>query len=478
MCGGQRSWSLGVSARRRRELSGSKVSRFGFNLDFLGIQLDAFGVDALLFLFVAILVYWVSLAGKVPPLLGFIFAGFAVANLNIFTAKPDETALADIGILCLIFEIGLELTLARIRRLAQYAFNLGIPALVITSAIFAAFTWPPGSGIGTQIMIFGGSDPELASIRTFVEACVVGVGLSLSSSAFVLDLLTERGEMGTRMGQAVLGILLIQDIAVVPLLALLPVVQSLQSGSLMDSPDQVMAIAFGGLQALGVLAIVTAVANFVARPALDATAKIFGAPSDALTASVLFIVLLTSLATKAAGFSDTLGAFLIGALLAESGEKEVIEDALKPFRGLLLALFFLVVGSTVDPGLLLAEWRSIAVLLTGLLVVKTAVFAILGTFVTELSWSEALRVGLLLSQGGEFAFVIFNLADELSILPDELNKLLIIVVTLSILATPLLDSIGMAVVEANFPGGGPGRSARSKLPERAPEGGPPEASGR
>jgi len=473
----------------------SKVGRLGFTLEGFGIQLDPLGTDALLFLFSAILVYWGSRAGRVPPLLGFIFAGFAVANLNIFTAKPDETALADIGILCLIFEIGLELTFARIRRLAQYALNLGIPALVVTSAIFVAFTWPPGSGLGTQMMTYlGGSDPELASIRTLVEACVVGVGLSLSSSAFVLDLLTGRGEMGTRMGQAVLGILLIQDVAVVPLLALLPVVQSLQSGSLMDSPDQIMAIAFGGLQALCVLGIVTAVANFVFRPVLDETARVFGAPSDALTASVLFIVLLTSVATKVAGFSDTLGAFLIGALLAESGEKEVIEDALRPFRGLLLALFFLVVGSTVDPGLLVAEWRSIGVLLIGLLAVKTAVFAILGTLVTELSWSEALRVGLLLSQGGEFAFVIFNLADELSILPDELNKLLIIVVTLSILATPLLDTIGMAVVEASFPGGGPGQSARSKLPERTPEqsllperapersstenGSPPEGSGR
>jgi len=431
------------------------------------MKLGDLGSDAFLFLFSAILVYWVSRAVSVPPLLGFIFAGVAVTNLNMFTAKPDETALADIGVLCLIFEIGLELTLNRIRRLYQYAVYLGIPALVLTASIFIAFTWPPGQGLGTFLMTyFGGSDYSLAAVSGFIEASVVAVGLSLSSSAFVLDLLTERGEMNTRMGNAVLGILLIQDVAVVPLLALLPVVQSLQSGSLMDSPDGMMALAFGGLQALLGLGVVTLVSNYVARPLLDETAKQFGAPSDALTASVLFIVLLASLATKAAGFSETLGAFLIGALLADSGEKEVIENALKPFRGLLLALFFLVVGSTLDPTLLVAEWKSIAVLLIGLIGVKAAVFAALGPLVTELSFPESVRVGLLLSQGGEFAFVIFQLADDLKILPDQLNQLLIIVVVLSILATPLLDSIGMAFVEASFPGGGPGKSAKSRLPAR------------
>nr|GMD02716.1 K(+) efflux antiporter 3, chloroplastic-like isoform X5 [Ipomoea batatas] len=163
--------------------------------------------------------------------------------------------------------------------------------------------------------------------------------------------------------------------------------------------------------------------------------------SEAFVALCLLTVAGTSLLTQQLGFSDTLGAFLAGALLAETNFRTQIEADIRPFRGLLLGLFFVTTGTSIDTELLFREWPNVLSLLAGLIVIKTLIITAIGPRV-GLTLQESIRIGFLLSQGGEFGFVVFSLANRLGVLPLELNKLLIIVVVLSMALTPLLNEIG------------------------------------
>ncbi|ONM32801.1 K(+) efflux antiporter 3 chloroplastic [Zea mays] len=297
--------------------------------------------------------------------------------------------------------MGLELSLSRLKALARYAFGMGLPQVLLSTLAFTAFELPPNDAIGTKILQFlFDSRPDLVNIRSIDEAIVIGAALSLSSSAFVLQLLAEKGELPTRFGSATLGILLLQDIAVVPLLVILPVLES----------------------------------QFVAE----------SRSSEAFVALCLLTVAGTSLITQKLGFSDTLGAFLAGAILAETNFRTQIEADIRPFRGLLLGLFFVTTGTSIDMQLLIREWPNVLSLLGGLIVIKTLIITAIGPRV-GLTLKESVRIGLLLSQGGEFGFVVFSLANRLGVLPLELNKLLIIVVVLSMALTPLLNEVGRRV---------------------------------
>lgn len=414
------------------------------------LGLDSLGQDSFAFLSASILVFPVCRALGLSSLIGFLVSGVVLRQLDLFADDSDEMALADFGVLCLLFQIGLELTLERIQKLALYAINLGLPALAISTAVFSCFQLPAGRSIGTQLLeLVGNADPALVGIKSGVEAVVIGLGLSMSSSAFVLQLLREKKELDSRVGNAVVGVLLIQDVAVVPLLALLPVLQSLQDplAPHPESLEGIQALGASCLTAILSLGIVVGISKMVAGPLLDKVSATFGAKSDALTASVLFTVAVASLCTKTAGFSDTLGAFLVGTLLADSAQKRYIDEALAPFRGLLLGLFFVTIGTTMNLSLFITDARSILLLLFGLLAVKAFSFALLGPPLTGLSRAESVRVGMLLAQGGEFAFVVFKVACDLQILPGNLNSLLIIVVVVSIALTPLLDLAGRALAE-------------------------------
>lgn len=441
---------LHLSPRSSRDKPHKKrnvVGRRDALIDFSAFGINELGQDLFVFLFAAICVYPASRRLNISPLLGFLIAGAILTAGELWNDNSDEAAIADFGVLFLLFEIGTELTLDRLTRLGTYAVTLGLPALLISTVLLAALGLPPGEGVGTMLLMsLGGADPSLVSIKNVVEGIVVGAGLSLSSSAFVLQLLRDEGVIGGKLGNAVIGVLLLQDIAVVPLLALLPIVPLLGDGS--GGPDSLAnfgALALGGAKGLAVLALVGLVSRFVARPFLMKTAQEFGERSDALTAGVVFTIVLASLCTKGAGLSDTLGAFLIGILLADSGEVDRIEEAIAPFKGLLLGLFFLTVGASLDINLLVSEWPSIVLFLGGFMMVKAAAFVVLGVLVAGLSRYEAVRLGFVLAQGGEFAFVVFQLADDLKILPDDLNDFLLIVIVLSIALTPALNSLGIAV---------------------------------
>ncbi|TQD77709.1 hypothetical protein C1H46_036770 [Malus baccata] len=409
----------------------------------------------------------------------------------LFNSRPDlvralfhRTLLAFVSSL---FEMGLELSFSRLKALAKFAFGMGLTqalghfhflrakalaipllcensmngyfslpgsvfgAVVLSTLAFTAFELPPNGAIGTQILTFlFNSRPDLVralfhrtllafvssvNIRSVDEAVVIGAALSLSSSAFVLQLLAEKGELPTRFGSATLGILLLQDIAVVPLLVILPV---LESQNLAEESIWPMLLK-ESLKALGGLGILSLGGKFLLRRVFEFVAE--ARSSEAFVALCLLTVAGTSLLTQKLGFSDTLGAFLAGALLAETNFRTQIEADIRPFRGLLLGLFFVTTGTSIDTQLLFREWPNVLSLLAGLIVIKTLIITAIGPRV-GLTLQESVRIGLLLSQGGEFGFVVFSLANRLGVLPLELNKLLIIVVVLSMALTPLLNDAG------------------------------------
>ncbi|CAN6686170.1 unnamed protein product [Malus baccata var. baccata] len=399
------------------------------------------GFDTLTFLAVTVIIVPAFKIIKASPILGFFFAGIVLNQFGLIRNLTDVKVLSEWGILFLLFEMGLELSFSRLKALAKYAFGMGLTQVVLSTLAFTAFELPPNGAIGTQILTFlFNSRPDLVNIRSIDEAVVIGAALSLSSSAFVLQLLAEKGELPTRFGSATLGILLLQDIAVVPLLVILPV---LESQNLAEESIWPMLLK-ESLKALGGLGILSLGGKFLLRRVFEFVAE--ARSSEAFVALCLLTVAGTSLLTQKLGFSDTLGAFLAGALLAETNFRTQIEADIRPFRGLLLGLFFVTTGTSIDMPLLFREWPNVLSLLGGLIVIKTLIITAIGPRV-GLTLQESVRIGLLLSQGGEFGFVVFSLANRLGVLPLELNKLLIIVVVLSMALTPLLNEAGRRAAE-------------------------------
>jgi Kef-type K+ transport system membrane component KefB/Trk K+ transport system NAD-binding subunit len=433
--------------------------------------LAALGTDFLLFLGATVLVVPVFKAAKQSPVLGYLFAGVVMGQLGLFRDMADIEKLSDLGVLFLLFEMGLELSLDKLKALAKYAFGLGSLQMLLCTGAFMAVALPPGEGLMTRILQLLGSPPALARISTVDEALVIAVALSLSSSAFVLQLLKERGELETKFGQATLGILLYQDIATVPFLVLLPVIAANSAAAAASGGDAVALSAAGELAAagagvaaaggvesmsligqlaptafktLGGLSLVLFGGRTVLRRAFTIAAS--ANSSEVFIALCLLSVAGTSLLTAKLGFSDTLGAFVSGVLLAETNFRAQVEADIQPFRGLLLGLFFVTTGASLDVALAIREWPTVLGLLGGLLALKASLITAIGPAV-GLTRAESIRTGFALSQGGEFAFVLLALAEELNLLPSELNRMLIIVVVLSMAATPLLTEAGRRVAE-------------------------------
>lgn len=366
---------------------------------------------------------------NLSPILGFLLCGVLLGphGLRLVRNVDDIGHLADFGVLFLLFEMGLELSLDRLRRLRKYAFGMGLLQVVLTSAVL---------GLGGLAM--GG---------TFQESAVVGAALSLSSSAFILQLLAEKGERQSRAGIATFGVLLMQDIAVVPLLLLVPVLGAAKLGIEPPhlswlTPSTLHAVREGAAHVVATLGA----ANFVVLAGGAFLRRVFTFVADsrsaeAFTSAVLLTVLGTSLVTEEIGLSMTMGAFLAGVLLAESSFRSRIKVDLEPFRGLFLGLFFITTGMSLDVSLFVTEPLQVAFLISSLIFCKTAVTTVVG-LPFGLSLAESLRVGLLLGQGGEFAFVLFALANKLGYLPESVNSFLTTTVVASMALTPLLYEAG------------------------------------
>lgn len=400
-------------------------------------SLDPLGNDLLIFLFTTIGIVPLFKWLEASPVLGFLSAGLVMgpAGLDLFEDLSDMEALAEFGVLLLLFEQGLELTVERLQSLSKYAFGMGTAQVLLCTIAFFAF---PFLG-GVQFLeFFVGSDANVVDITRIDESLVIGAALSLSSSAFVLKILQEKGQLSTKFGSAALGILLMQDIAVVPLLVLLPIIESNDSGVL-SLTDQIALLGATVAKAVLGLGGILIIGGAIVRSLFAIVAK--SQSSETFVALCLLVAVGIGALTDSLGLSSTLGAFVAGTLLAESNYRTQIETDIKPLKGLLLGLFFLTTGASVDPYVIQEQWPTVFALLFGLLAFKTAIITALGP-IFDLTKAESVRTGLLLSGGGEFAFVVLTLADKLRVIPDQLAKILVGVVVLSMALTPYLSILG------------------------------------
>ena len=433
-----------VDATRREAGAGALLDENEWTKVLKSVDID---IGLLLASVVVIVPLFKKLA--LSPVLGFLGIGLLLHRFGLFVENQEVDQFCELGIQFLLFEMGLELSVKRLTSLAKYAFGLGFTQVLFVNLAFAAALLPAGSAIGTAVLeyIQPGND-EMLQVSSVLEAVVIGFALSLSSSAFGLQLLADRKMLTTKFGTASLGVLLFQDLAVVPFIILLPVLQSIGKGG--DAVD-VPLLAAGGATSLLDLGFLAFAGRFIAVSGYKAISKA-DCSNDVFVAMSLLVLFGFSFATSAIGFSDSLGAFLAGIVLADTVYSHTIIRELQAFKGLFLSLFFVTIGTTIDLPLALHLWPVVLVMTLTLMASKTAVVTALGPAV-GLTWREALVAGAFLSQGGEFAFVIFGQATSGStgsLFPMGLDELLVVVVILSMALTPLTVDLALKIAGPEF----------------------------
>jgi len=367
----------------------------------------------------------VPLVCRIPggsPVLGFLVGGAAIGPhaLGIIKDVAGVRHLAELGVVFLLFNIGLELSLERLRSMQKFVFGMGTAQV---GASLAAIAWVVTAACGL------GGPP----------AVILGGGLALSSTAVTMQVLQDRGESGSRHGRAAFAVLLLQDLAVVVLLMLIPLLAPSPTGEAAGAAAIGRALGLAAAKAVAAIVAIIAGGRVLLRPIYRRVADLGNA--DVFAATTLLVVLGTSVLTQIAGLSLALGAFLAGLLLAETEFALQVESDIAPYKGLLMGLFFMTVGMEISVGLLLSRAQVIAAGIAVLLAGKAAIMAALGPLF-GLSRLVAGRAGLLLASGGEFAFVAFGEAQAVGLLAPPVVRELFLVVALSMALVPLLAEIG------------------------------------
>ncbi|HMK14323.1 MAG TPA: monovalent cation:proton antiporter-2 (CPA2) family protein [Burkholderiales bacterium] len=355
---------------------------------------------------------------RLGAVLGYLAAGIIIGPQALGLVSDVENMLhfSELGVVLLLFIIGLELQPSRLWVLRKSVFGLGGAQVLVTAALLGLIAYSLGL------------TPE--------SALVAGLGLSLSSTAFVLQILAEKNQLTTRYGRASFAILLFQDLAVIPILALIPLLAANDIAISQGSP---------GLAALKALALVAAViigGRFLLRPVFRAIAA--SRTQEVFTAAALLVVIGTALLMQLVGLSMSLGAFIAGVLLADSEYRHELEANIEPFKGLLLGLFFIAVGMSANLGLVASQPFAILAAVTIMMAVKSAVVFTLGRF-AGYSNECTRNLAVALCQGGEFAFVIFGVAAAHQIMDKSVADMLIVAVTLSMALTPAFFSLNEAI---------------------------------
>ncbi len=362
-----------------------------------------------IFLLTAVLLVPLFQRLKLGAVLGYLAAGMLIGpwGLGVVGAVESTLQFAEFGVVLLLFLIGLELDPARLWTLRRTVFGLGGAQVVVTGAVLAL----AALGLGL----------------TWQGALIAGLGCALSSTALVMASLTERGQLLTRHGREAFAVLLFQDLAVIPLLALLPLLAAASA----PSGGHWMVAA----KAIAVIAVVIAGSRLVVRPALKFIAG--HSSREVFTAAALLLVVGTALIMEKIGLSMSLGAFLAGVLLADSEFRHELEADIEPFKGLLLGLFFIAVGMSANLALVWNAPFTVFGLALGLMLAKFVLMYAIAR-ATGAPNEAAQRVAVALSQGGEFAFVLFSTATSLGVFELETTQLLIMVVTVSMMLAPLV----------------------------------------
>ncbi|MFN0160328.1 MAG: monovalent cation:proton antiporter-2 (CPA2) family protein [Burkholderiales bacterium] len=366
--------------------------------------------QAAIFLAAAVLAVPLSRLLGLGAVLGYLTAGMLIGpwGLKLITDVQAILHFSEFGVVLLLFLIGLELQPSRLWVLRRQVFGLGAAQVALTGLV-----------LGGIALAFG---------WTWQAALVAGLGLAMSSTAFALQTLAEKKQLTARHGRESFAILLFQDLAVIPLLAALPFLGAAAGG----------AGAAGWLDAMKAIAIIGALvisSRLLVRPLFRLIARFGG--REIFTAAALLIVIGVTLLMEVAGLTASLGAFLAGMLLADSEYRHELEADIEPFKGLLMGLFFIAVGMSANLGLLASQPLAIAAIVVGMMVIKFALlFGISRTAGTAAT--SARKLGVALAQGGEFAFVLFAAAAGVGIFTAAVSDLLVVAVTVSMLAAPLL----------------------------------------
>ncbi len=376
-------------------------------------------IEPIVFLAAAVVAVPLAKRLGLGSVLGYIAAGVAVGPfaLGLLGEAERVRGVAELGVVLLLFVIGLELNLSRLWELRRAIFGLGTAQVLASGALIALY-------------------PYFVAGRPLPASIVAGLGLALSSTALAMQLLEERGELEAPHGRTAFAVLLLQDLAIVPLLALVAFL-SPQEAAHDGSPW------LGVLSVAGAVAAVVVAGRYLLNPLFRVLAR-FGT-SETMTAAALLVVLGASALMALAGLSMAMGAFLAGVLLAESNYRHELEADIEPFRGLLLGLFFISVGMSVDLGLVASNWAALLAAVSVLVLIKTTVLYGL-TRLFGHDHDTALRTALTLAQGGEFGFVLYSAAVAAGVMAPDHANLLVAVVTLSMALTPLVVRAGQTLL--------------------------------
>jgi CPA2 family monovalent cation:H+ antiporter-2 len=376
--------------------------------------------EAVLFLIAGLVAAPLCRRLKVSPVIGYLVAGVLVGPGGFqLVSDPDGVRdIAELGVIFLLFAIGLELSFARLKALRKYIVGLGGVQMLATIA-----------AVGIIALAWGNA-PE--------AALVLGVCFAFSSTAVAMQLLAERGETASGAGRTAFAILLMQDIAVAPALILVEVLGQSEAGAAALLSGAAVAVA----KALAAVVVIVVLGRVVFSRLFKLIVS--ERSPELFMAAVILTALATAWTTNQAGLSTALGAFLAGVLLAETEFRAQIETDIEPFKGLLLGLFFMGVGMSLDPRVLLRDPVFILLAVAGLALLKaTIIFAAARAF--GRSNGEAARVSGLLAQAGEFAFVVVGGALVFGVLDAGVAQFMAVVVALSMLASPGFDAVGRRI---------------------------------
>jgi glutathione-regulated potassium-efflux system protein KefB len=368
---------------------------------------------ALVFLLATVIAVPLTKRFRLGSVLGYLLAGIVIGpqELGLISDTAGVATISEFGVVLMLFVIGLELSPQRLWVMRRQVFGTGLLQVLASSLVIGAAAY----------YLFG---------LTINAATIVGGSLALSSTAFGLQILAERKEAGSAYGRQAFAVLLFQDLAAIPLIAVVPLLAS----STKHGVDL-----YAVLRTIAAIVAVMVGGRYLLRPVFRFVAKSDNV--EVSTATALLVVMGTAWLMEMVGVSATLGAFLAGVLLADSEYRHELESHLEPFKGLLLGLFFISVGMSMDLTLLVSQPERVALLVVCLLLIKGALLWPLGRIVGGLNTRDSLRLAVLLACGGEFAFVVLKLAREQNLITSQQHGLQVLAITLSMALTPLMVAL-------------------------------------
>jgi len=371
--------------------------------------------DILVFLGLSVFIVIFMNKLKLSPVLGYLVVGAVIGSNGYLIDNPEIDAVSEFGVVFLLFVIGLELTIERLIRMRLHVFGFGSMQVLITTCVLG---WAINKFLGIQMSI----------------SLLLSAALAMSSSAIVLPALHENKRKSTQVGRLALAVLLMQDLAVVPLLAIMPILK--------DNPNDIellFAVGKAGVKAIMSIIAITIAGRLFLRPFFSLIGSV--KTDELYVTAALLLVIGASCATQELGLSMAMGAFLAGLLIAETEYRNKIEESIIPFQGMFLGLFFMTVGMKIDIDLIMNNAKTIFAYSTILIAVKfSIIFMIASLFRFPLG--AIVNASLLLCQGGEFAFILIQMASQNKMIASDLGQILLMVVAVTMAITPLLAVIG------------------------------------